>query len=95
MPNGHIVSSRNVGILCSVACKLATRYPSCLHVNTLAVKDGSITNTAAPHDWLVAGWTGKKFVEKIVRVNIKEIADGKGGGGGGTNWGPFAASNLT
>ena len=82
-------------LFCSVACKLTTRYPSCLHANTPAVKDGSITNTEAPNDWLVAGWTGKKFVEKIVRVSIMEIADGKGGGGGGTNWGAFCASNST
>ena len=55
---------------------------------------GTITNTAAPHAWLIAGWTGKMFTSKTVSVDIKEIA-GKGGGGGGTNWGSFSASDLT
>ena len=63
-------------------------------IHVLASDAGTITNTAAPHAWLIAGWTGANYVEKVVTVQIKEIA-GKGGGGGGTNWGPFAASNLT
>ena len=55
---------------------------------------GTITNTEAPNTWLIAGWTGKMFTEKTVSVDIREIA-GKGGGGGGTNWGAFSASNST
>ena len=38
-----------------------------------APSEGTITNTAAPADWLVAGWTGKKLIQKNVRVSIAEI----------------------
>ena len=35
---------------------------------------GTITNTAAPADWLVAGWTGEKMIQKNVRVSIAEVS---------------------
>jgi len=40
---------------------------------THSASKGTITNTGAGNTWLTAGWTGRKFIEKVVSVDIQEI----------------------
>merc|ERR1712032_1750683 len=41
---------------------------------THSASKGTITNTGAGATWLIAGWTGQKFIEKVLSVDIQEIA---------------------